>query len=96
MLTANLEVNSKDPVLLWMAAWCAVNTGQTEIAELHITEAIVQASDNPIMLYYAAQVHSLLENEEIAANFVQRALKTGFPQAVMASTPRLGQLIKQE
>lgn len=96
LLIENLEVNQKDPELLAMAAWCAVNIGQTEVAEVRITEAILQESNSPVTLYYAALVHSVLEHEALARSFVSRALENGYPVDVMAATPRLAQLIKQE
>lgn len=93
LLQGNLAVNQKDAQTLALLAWCAANIEQPGEAELRITDAILQDGDNPVILYYAAQVHRRIGHPELARNFVQRALEQGFPADVMAATPGLGELM---
>jgi len=92
LMMENLQVNERDAEVLALAAWCAVNLGDAATAELRITEAILQDGENPVILYYAAQVNDALGKREVAASFVLRALENGFPGNVMAATPGLSEL----
>ena len=96
LMAENLGVNEKDAETLALAAWCAVKLGDTATAELRITEAILQDGENPVILYYAAQVNDGLGKRELAASFVRRAMDNGFPGNVMAATPGLAELMPDE
>ena len=96
LLAEHLQVNEKKTETLALFAWCSVNIGEPEVAELRITEAVTLAGDDPVILYYAAQVNYRLGKRKIAESFVRQALEHGFPSNVMAATPGLSELVPEE
>ncbi|MFT5350263.1 MAG: tetratricopeptide (TPR) repeat protein [Gammaproteobacteria bacterium] len=93
LMLETLTVNEKDAETLALTAWCEINLEAPQAAELHMTEAILLDSENPVILYYAAQVNFGLDKKDLAENFVKKSLEKGFPAYVMAATPGLLELI---